>query len=776
MIRLPNYNSSKQKTKNNMKKQLLAMAALSVFGSATMLGQHNFVNSNGTYSKQTGTTTPQNFTRCATQLPGDDWDAAFNQLVAQYKADHTAANGKLMTVPATIPVVVHILHNQASITGENISAAQVASQITVLNADYAGTNSDIGSVPSIFTGVKANDCQVQFCLATIDPSGNTMANPGIDRINWNTQGWTDPNSFASSPSLQAYFDGTIKPATIWDPTKYMNIWVAKVNGSGLLGYASFPAGTGLTGLSGVETATTSGVVINCYAFGTTGIAGTSGYSMYNKGRTATHEVGHWLGLRHISGDAACGDDYCTDTPKQKGGFSGGGGGLNFGCPSYPYLASGECTGTNSATTAGSEMFMNYMDYVDDACMYMFSADQKTRIQTAMTNGTYRKFLGTHGLCSSTPAAPVAAFSIASTGCTGSAVTVTNNTSGNPTPTYSWTTAPSTGVTINTATSANPTITFTNTGTYTVSVTATNSQGSNSTNQVITINNCTLAACDTMANLADTNTITIYRIPAAQGGGYLSGNNGYGDTHKAEYFTQNGIAGANVTGMMVFFYANGTIGTGGNASSTLAFEMYNGTSAAGPTGTAVRSENVTLGTIATNGVPNGALLAYVHDFSTPAPIATNEFFVGIKLPTTTGDTAVVLSSLFNASNLGDNAWEKYNNAWEAMATTYGQTSLGLAIFPFVCPASVGLAASELNSKISVFPNPSNGVINLAYAMGSATDMKIEVTNMLGQVVYSSVENGANTGTKSIDLSGASKGVYLVTVSTGTDKMIRKVVID
>ncbi|MDP2387426.1 MAG: T9SS type A sorting domain-containing protein, partial [Bacteroidota bacterium] len=650
---------------------------------------------------------------------------------------------------------------------ENISAAQVASQITALNADFAGTNTDIGSIPGVFSGVKAGDTQIQFCLAVTDPSGNPMAEPGIHRQKWNTiAGATDPDAAADAQTL---FDDFIKPATIWDPVKYMNIWVAKMGTSGLLGYASWPAASGLTGLGTAETATTSGVVINCYAFGTTGIAGTSGYSMYNKGRTATHEIGHWLGLRHISGDAACSgpDDYCADTPDQAGGFAGGQGGLNWGCPTHPYGV-GSCT-----SNTNGEMFMNYMDYVDDACMYMFTLNQKTRMQTAMTNGTYRKFLGTHGLCSSAPVAPTASFSIPSTGCTGAAVSTTNNSSGSPTPTYLWSSNPSAGVSFSSTTATAPTITFTNTGTYTVSVTATNSQGNQSTNQTITINNCTLTQCDTLWNDMDTATLTVYRVGTNGTGGYLSGNNNYPDTHKGEYYTQSGISGSNVTHAIAFFYKSAAKGTQGTGN--VAFQLYNGNNSTGPSGTAVRSDNVSLSTITTNGIPSGALLAYVHQFSTPVALTANEFHLDIELPTAAGDTAVLLSRLFNIGAT-NTAWEKWNGAWGAVGPAYGQTSMSFALFPVICPPSVGLAASELNTKVSVYPNPTTGILNVAYAFDTKEDVKIEVTNMLGQVVYSESENNTTANAKAINLTGLSKGVYLVSVSTATDKMVRKIVVE
>lgn len=757
-----------------MKKQLLTLAAVSVFGSASMLAQQTLVNPKGPLTKAGTTQTPQHFERCGSPIPSEEWNVQFNKLVEEYTAQHTSINGKVATVPATIPVIVHIIHNGTAVgSGANISAAQVASQITVLNNDFAGTNADAANIPSIFQGVKAGDTQIQFCLATIDKNGNTMAEPGIERMTYQAAGASsDPNTWSFS-AFQGNFDSEIKPTTIWDPTKYMNIWVTRANSSQLLGYASFPAASGLTGLSGVEDQTTSGVVINYQGFGTMGTAA----APYNKGRTATHEIGHWLGLRHISGDNAnctATNDYCNDTPTQKGGYSGGQGGLNYGCPPFPYLASGECTGANSATTATSEMFMNYMDYCDDACLYMFSANQKTRMQTAMTNGTYRKLLGTHGLCgAATPAAPVAAFTISATGCVGSGVSVTNSTTGSPAPTYAWSANPSAGVTFSSSTASAPTITFANTGTYTISVTATNSQGSSSANQSIVVNNCTLSACDTLANLADTSTLVMYSV-SSPGSGYVTGNNSYGDKAKAEYYTQAGITGSNVTGMIVYFYKNGNNGTGGNASGTLSFEIFNGNNSTGPAGAAVKTQAVTLGTITTNGIPQGTVLGYVHQYTTPYTLTANEFIASIKLPTTAGDTAVVYSGMFDVPAT-NTAWEMYGTTWYNLATNWQSNTASLAIFPTVCPASIGLAASELNNKVSIYPNPSSGIINIAYVIENS-DVTIEVTNMLGQVVYSETEKNNSVAAKTIDLSAHSKGVYMVTVKAGKEKMVRKVVIE
>lgn len=281
-----------------------------------------------------------------------------------------------------IPVIVHVIHNNENVnslsatTGNNLNAAQIVDQINILNKDYNGTNADTNLIPTVFKPLKGK-FQVNFCLAVVNPTGGVLAEPGIDRINRIAKGWT------ATPYSQTYIDATVKPNSIWDPNRYFNIWVCPLSG-GLLGYATFPnPGTsGVQGLTGsFGSTTTDGVVILNTSFGS---IGTAQSGAYNKGRTATHEIGHWMGLRHIWGDGTCATDYCNDTPPAQTS--------NYGCPSFPYKL-----GTCSGNTTG-EMTMNYMDYTNDACMYMFTADQKVRAQLILSNATMRAALITSTVC------------------------------------------------------------------------------------------------------------------------------------------------------------------------------------------------------------------------------------------------------------------------------------------------------------------------------------------------------------------------------------------
>lgn len=260
-------------------------------------------------------------------------------------------------VVVTIPVVVHVVYNTPQ---QNISDAQINSQIQILNEDFRKLNADINLVPSVWTNLAA-DIEIEFCLASRDPQGNPTN--GITRTQTgNSAGFNQSNAVKSDAT------GGKSP---WNTEKYLNIWVCKLAGS-LLGYAQFPD----------DDPATDGVVIGFNYFGNTGTA----QSPFNKGRTTTHEIGHWLGLFHIWGDEPqCSqDDEVSDTPQQKDS--------NSGCPNFPQTtqAGGRCNASDP-----SSMFMNYMDYVNDACMYMFTNGQKARMLSFL-NGSRASLLTSDG--------------------------------------------------------------------------------------------------------------------------------------------------------------------------------------------------------------------------------------------------------------------------------------------------------------------------------------------------------------------------------------------
>lgn len=257
----------------------------------------------------------------------------------QYEKGLIAAQRTGVTV---IPVVVHIVWQTAD---QNISDAQIQSQIDVLNHDYRKANPDITSLPAVFQPLAA-DAGIEFVLATTDPNG--AAANGITRTQTTADSFVDDNKVKSAAT---------GGADAWDSSRYLNFWVCEL-GNGLLGYAQFPGGP----------AATDGVVILNSAFGTIGTA--AAFAPFNHGRTASHEVGHWLNLRHIWGDdggGCTGDDLVADTPNAAG--------PNFGKPTFPHVTCDN--GPNG------DLFMNYMDYTDDNSMFMFTAGQVSRMQACL---------------------------------------------------------------------------------------------------------------------------------------------------------------------------------------------------------------------------------------------------------------------------------------------------------------------------------------------------------------------------------------------------------
>lgn len=283
-----------------------------------------------------------------------------------------------------IPVIFHIVHDGEAVgTGSNLSAAQIQQQLDQLNADFANVS---GST----YGVSA-DIEIQFCLATVDAGGTPLAEAGIDRIDRNVEGWNAP-PYDGFPA-NSYVDATIMPNSIWDPTKFYNIWTLELNG-GLLGKATFPASSTIADLPPVsnDDATHSGVFIDHRSVGNLCVPGSFGSSA-GLGRTLTHETGHFFGLRHIWGDASCGNDFCNDTPVQRDETSG--------CPSS--VASQFLQNCPNPGDGTQRMFENYMDYTDDACVNTFTADQKARMQTVMLNSPRRMELPAAGSCTGAPA-------------------------------------------------------------------------------------------------------------------------------------------------------------------------------------------------------------------------------------------------------------------------------------------------------------------------------------------------------------------------------------
>ncbi len=231
-----------------------------------------------------------------------------------------------------IPTIVHVIYSNEI---ENISNEQIDSQISVLNQDFTKTNEDNAQTPEEFVPLASNT-NIQFSLDSIVRVSSTRSEWGTD----------DQMKFSSSGG-----------SDVITPDTHLNIWVCTIGG-GILGYAQFPG----------DNTATDGIVVSTRSFGTFG----SAVAPFDKGRTTTHEVGHWLNLRHIWGDGNCSiDDFVDDTPVSDA--------PNYGCPSYPSVS---CN-TNDIT-------MNFMDYTDDVCMYMFTQGQKERMRSVFAEGGPRE--------------------------------------------------------------------------------------------------------------------------------------------------------------------------------------------------------------------------------------------------------------------------------------------------------------------------------------------------------------------------------------------------
>ncbi|MBD2768543.1 T9SS type A sorting domain-containing protein [Hymenobacter sp. BT664] len=338
------------------------LSALAILGSAGSLLAQNTIESLAT--SQPKDLTPPAISRRAcgamdvlgAQMAADPALAQRMEAIEAHTRRVIAAQGLNRSVAATgiitIPVVVHVLYNTAA---QNISDAQVQSQIDVLNEDFNKLNADAANTPGVFTAATVG---VRFALATRTPTG--AATNGIIHKQTKVTSWSTNDAVKSSKR------GGDNP---WDASQYLNLWACNL-GQGLLGYAQFPGGS----------ASTDGVVILYSAFGSRAKYSAGTYTTtYDLGRTATHEVGHWLNLRHIWGDdngACTGSDLVDDTPNQ--------GAENYGCAAFPHV---------SCSNQG-DMSMNYMDYTDDKCMYMFSPGQSARINAVLAAGGPRASLAT----------------------------------------------------------------------------------------------------------------------------------------------------------------------------------------------------------------------------------------------------------------------------------------------------------------------------------------------------------------------------------------------
>ena len=296
------------------------------------------------------------------QYPQLESKTQFENWLSKKRDERSSRTNATSEEPLQIPVVVHVVHLASDNligVGSNIPVEQILSQIEVLNQDYSRQNPDVSNTPDIFEPV-ASSPNIEFVLARQDPFG--LPTSGITR------------TVTNIPVFGQFNSGALKSLVFWPSEFYLNIWVAPL-ANGLLGFAAFP----VSELPGLEDAEDDpfmdGVVIDFRAFGSNRNNSFPAISdpRFSFGRTATHEIGHFLGLRHVDGDGGCNvDDFCGDTPLS--------GSPSFSCP------------LGKSTCGSLDMIQNYLDLSDDDCMNLFTVCQVDRMHTVLENSPRRASL------------------------------------------------------------------------------------------------------------------------------------------------------------------------------------------------------------------------------------------------------------------------------------------------------------------------------------------------------------------------------------------------
>ncbi len=746
----------------------------------------------------------------------DDFEAELQQKIKESEARQRS--GRTTATVITIPVVVHVIHNGEAVgQGRNLSAQQIESQLQVLNEDFRR----VPGTPGFNENPAGADVEIEFCLASVNPQGRPMAERGIDRVRQNKASWT-----------RTEIENTIKPSTIWDPNKYYNIWVLEFAAADnqLVGYAQFPIRSGLAGLPTDDgSGTTDGVVVRYSSFGSVAKGNFPVLQApYNRGRTLSHETGHWLGLRHIWGDGACGDDFCADTPPQSSESRGCSVGRTSRCNGVDY----------------TNLVQNYMDYSDDACMNIFTRDQKNRMRRVMELSPRRRELVSSAVCGNLIASrPIANFRASRERVLlGSTVTFTDLSSRFPTRRL-WTFEGGTPVT---STELNPTVTYTTPGKFKVTLEVYNAVGGDTLVREKYIEVLNAGLCGGLTNFindVDTSkpaTPTLLRVPPP-GKGYVSGHNSLRDRARSEFFG-NDLGYTNMDGVAIRFGA--VYASGPEAVATVT--VWNARGVQGGPGQVLERKQVPLSVIAQdvargaptqvsfernvpiNGFPfhvgvefnyNGDSLAIITTANGESNFATSwrqdstgrwdryttslglnvahaiRASVGVK-----SSVQVFASSLYiNAgetvtlSARGTNlyAWQSPNNdlnttlgpqviAQPTQTTTYTVTGGGdlcnaTARVTVYVRNPTALSPEALERQLTVYPNPGHGVFVLDVVNNLTGAVEIGVYNAVGrQLSRSRDAKTGETFRKTLDLSTLPGGVYFVEFTLGELKVRKKVV--
>lgn len=728
--------------------------------------------------------------QCATGAPPEQWDQLFNEAVAE-EAKKMAA-GKSQVVTRVIPVIFHVISYTETVgTYPNLDSNEIISQINALNADFAGQGENIGNLPAPFASLVSNT-GIQFCRAAVDYTGSAMLEKGINRISSAANNWQS----LSTPTLdiENYFKTVIIPATIWDPAKYLNVWVSdRPPASTLTSFGTYPPQSGLVGIFGsnIGTPTNDGIWIYARAIGTTGAA----QPPTNKGRTLTHQVGHYLGLRHIWGDGNCLSDYVDDTPVQKGPTSG--------CPTG-LTAADEC---GVSLSPNGRMYMNFMDNTEDACKYMFTPGQNLRMWTALNQSPLRLSLGTHGLCSGAPQTTLAAsaqFNVVGKLCTNGNVTLNNTSSGYPPPTYNWNVSPSAAFLPNN-TSSHPFLNFTNPGTYVITLVATNSITSSSYSMSVYVQgtcNPQSLCLDTLQSMNSIDTLTWYNAPVSgqvaactnsSSTGFLAGTNCYQDREFAQYFPPTTFTSINYPQVNSVFVLFDSTTTGGQGTVTA--RIYGGGPATGPSGAMGSPKPVPLSTIANApkvtsvnflgrpgyAEPGRKIIAYKFDFEKPVLIASPSagFFAAVEIPNNPQSQVNIFTDTKTNNSVDSSAW--FRNVFGTWKTfRYNRNAkIHLAIIPQIsCSAITGIEdLGSLNpGSVSLMPNPGTGLFQLAMNFITEEEkVSVRVLTATGQTIRQTQLEHVTSNLTIIDMNDEAEGIYFVEISNGKQRVVKKMVL-
>lgn len=747
-----------------------------------------------------------------TKVPPQQWDTWFNAQVEEFKKNHMA--GKSQFAAYTIPVIFHILHNGATAgTPPNLPANRIQEQVNILNKIYNGQGDNPNAIAQYSN--YASNPNIQFCLATADPTNIPIGEPGINRIDIGALFATNTNTIPTFQALQSFIDYTVKPFAIWDPTKYLNIFVSETSSLVTqLGYATFPAGTTLQGPFGaIGTGTTDGVWINTRVVGTATATPGPYIANYDKGKTLAREIGHWLGVRNIWGDANCGTDFCDDTPPHTG--------PNSGCISGGFPYKQNSCGPN--LSPGGEMTMNIMDETYDDCRWMFTNDQVIRMQTAMSQCPFRWLLGTHGLCTpsvvcSPTAAALASFSFTQPApCFGQAFTPVNNSTGCPAPTFTWVLTPNTATVTQDYYTGQPSFNLSSQGTYTLELIASNTIATTSYSIVFTTSVCPKSptCLDTLKKIKYTDTLTVYSAPPSTvvagcnvtNPGWLTGTNCYNDKEFAQYFTASSysnIPNPQLGSVYVLFRRQGTKANSPSGvtycniwtSNALTWAPVSGVkSVAGSLSAITATVAQTWSTVpspssvipwcgtSTYSFTGKDVYAYKYSFDPPFLLPTGGFHVGIEMPWATkslGDSALIYSNTILNSAINDSTAfvRSQSNSWYSLKNKYGKM-VQLAIMPEIsCRNKVGLEElkNELEESVRLMPNPNNGQFSILVTLQQEQNLTFRVMNYMGQTLGINEERNVSSKVFDIDMSNNANGVYFVEISNGTQKTVKKLVIN